>query len=396
MLALRQRGLCPPPEPDKEALPPVKEDPWMNAVAVIGLGYWGPNLVRNLHQVAGPRLRVVCDRDPRRLEAIARQYPWLERTRDPQDVFRRRDIAAVVIATPVSTHFELARAAIQSGKSVLVEKPLVPSTAQAEELIDLAHRRSVVLMVDHVFVYSPAVQKIRQLVAQGELGQVRFIDSVRINLGLVQSDVNVLWDLAPHDLSIVDYVLDRFPESVAAYGKAHVLPGIEDVAYMTLDYGQGVVANFHLNWLSPVKIRYTIFGGTERSIVYNDLDPVEKVKVYDSGLSVQRLGAEDRRRVLVDYRTGDVWAPHLPKLEPLRQVVEHFLHCVDEGEAPLTDGLAALRVVRILEAAQESLRRDGERVSLGVRFASAASESLRPASPQSPGRARRSAACPDR
>ncbi len=343
----------------------------MNAVAVIGLGYWGPNLVRNLHQVAGPRLRVVCDRDPQRLQAIARQYPWLETTTRTEEVFARRDVSAVVIATPVSTHFPLARAAIQSGKSVLVEKPLTTSSAQAEELIDLAYRRSVVLMVDHVFVFSPAVQKIRQLVAAGQLGSIRFVDSVRINLGLVQSDVNVLWDLAPHDLSIVDYVLDRFPESVAAYGKAHVLPGIEDVAYLTLDYGRGLVANFHLNWLSPVKIRYTIFGGSQRSIVYNDLDPVEKVKVYSSGLSVQQLAAEDRRRVLVDYRTGDVWAPHLEKVEPLRQVVEHFLHCVDSGETPVTDGLAALRVVRILEAAQQSLRRNGQRVELGVRFSSA-------------------------
>ncbi len=336
----------------------------MNKVAVIGLGYWGPNLVRNFHQVAGPRLAVICDRDPRRLEAIGRLYPWLERVQNPQEVFQRRDIQAVVLATPVSTHFPLAKAALEHGKCVLVEKPLTASLEQAEHLVDLAQRQGLVLMVDHVYVFHPAVEKIRQLVQGGQLGQVRFIDSVRINLGLVQSDVNVLWDLAPHDLSIVDYVLGRFPISVAAYGKAHVLPEVEDVAYLTLDYGQGLVANFHLNWLSPVKIRYTIFGGTQQSIVYNDLDPVEKVKVYSRGLSVHAQDVEGRRRLLVDYRTGDVWAPHLDKVEPLRRVVEHFLHCIDHQEVPLTDGMAALRVVKILQAAQESLKQDGQRIFL--------------------------------
>lgn len=333
-------------------------------VAVIGLGYWGPNLVRNFAALGGGELLVVCDQDAARAQAIARLYPALRAETDPQRVFADPEIDAVALATPVATHYPLAKAALLAGKSVLVEKPLTASVEQAEELVDLAKRKGLVLMVDHVYVYSPAVRKIKEMVDAGLLGDLLFIDSVRINLGLFQRDVNVVWDLAPHDLSIVDHLVGRLPRSLAAFGAAHAGHDLEDVAYLNLDFGRGLIANFHLNWLSPVKIRYTMIGGRAKGLVYNDLHPAEIIKVYDSGITLREDNLEDRRRLLIDYRSGDVWSPHVPGGEPLQFMVRHFLECVREGKRPQTDGESGLRIVRILEAAQRSIKAQGGRITL--------------------------------
>jgi len=332
-------------------------------VGVIGLGYWGPNLVRNFNAVIGENLRACCDRDPTRAAAIARAYPGLKITGDFDAILADDSIDAVAIATPVETHHPLAKAALLAGKSVLVEKPLTASVEQAEELVELAERRGKVLMVDHTFVFSPAVRKMKEIVDSGQLGDILFIDSVRINLGLFQHDVNVVWDLAPHDLSIIDYLLGRLPLSLSAFGAAHAGNGIESIAYLNLDFGGGLIAHFHVNWLSPVKIRHTIVGGTAKSLIYNDLDAVEKIKVYDSGITVRHEDVEDRRRYLIDYRAGDVWSPHIPTQEPLRSMAAHFVECVATGRPPITDGRAGLRVVRILEAAQRSIKAQGGRVT---------------------------------
>lgn len=333
-------------------------------IAVIGLGYWGPNLVRNFQAADGAEVSVCCDRDAARTEAIRRAFPKVKTASSANAVFSDDRIDAVVLATPVETHYELAKAALETGKHVLVEKPLTANVEQAEELAALAERKGRVLMVDHVFLYSPPVRKIKEIVDSGQLGDLLFVDSVRINLGLFQHDVNVIWDLAPHDVSIVDHMVGRMPRSVAAFGAAHTQNDFEDVAYLNLDFGDGLIANFHLNWLSPVKIRYTMLGGSRKSLIYNDLDPVERIKVYDSGISVRHDDLEGRRGLLVDYRVGDVWSPHVARGEPLRIMAEHFVECIARGSRPLSDGQAGLRVVRILDAAQRSIKAQGGRITL--------------------------------
>lgn len=336
----------------------------MTRVAVVGLGYWGPNLVRNFHRNERARLRFVCDLQAERAAAMARTYPPAEALADAYAAARHPDVDAVVIATPVGTHYALAKAAIAAGKHVLVEKPLADSTEHAEELVELASRAGVVLMVDHVFLFTAAVRKIKEIVDRGELGELYFINSVRVNLGQFQHDVNVVWDLAPHDLAILDYLLGRLPRSVAVFGAAHKQRQLEDVAYLNLDFGQGLIAGFHVSWLSPIKVRQIMISGEKRCLVYNDVDPVEKIKVYDSSVHVEAVDLEDRRRLLVDYRAGDVWSPHVEQAEALQAVVAHFLDCIASGERPLTDGAAGVRVVRILEAAQQSIKAQGGRITL--------------------------------
>lgn len=336
----------------------------MERIGIIGLGYWGPNLVRNFQALLGPCAVFGCDRDRARAAEVARRHPGLVLVDDVDALLANDQIDAVAVATPAATHFALARAALEANKSVLVEKPLCTKSAEAEVLIEEARRRDKVLMVDHTFVYSPAVQKVHELVTTGQLGCLRFIDSVRINLGQVQPDVNVVWDLAPHDLSIADYLLGRLPHSVAALGAAHTRPGVEDLAYIHLDYGDGLMASVHVNWLSPVKLRSTLIGGSRRSIVYNDLEPVEQVKVYDCGVELRTDDAEGRRQRLVDYRTGDVWSPHVGREEPLRRVAAEFIDCCRRGCRPLADGEAGWRVVRVLEAAERSIRAQGARTEV--------------------------------
>ena len=334
----------------------------MLAAAVIGLGYWGPNLARNFASSPRTELRWLCDQDQDRLSTLSSRYPSASTTTDSEDLFHDPSLDIVAIATPVATHYALAKRALHAGKHVLVEKPLASGSIEAAELIDLAAERNLVLLVDHVFLYSPSVQKMGELCRSGGIGDIRFIDSVRINLGLIQNDVNVLWDLAPHDLSIIDSLLGREPESVVALGESHVANGTVDVSYLHLDYGE-VKAAVHLNWLSPVKIRHFMVGGSEKSILYNDLDRSESIKVYDRGVRVDAEPA-NRRGLLVSYRSGDVLSPRLDAFEPLMQMVSHLADCIENGATPISGGEQGLRVVRILEAADQSLAQDGARISV--------------------------------
>lgn len=333
-------------------------------IAVVGFGYWGPNLVRNFFETPGARLAAVCEANPDRLEIVRNRYPGVKTTTQLDEILNDKDIHAVVIATPVSTHYKMASAALNAGKHVLVEKPLTANVPDAEELVALAARKKLTLMVDHIFVYSPPVRLMKEIVDSGQLGDLLFVDSVRVNLGLFQKDVNVVWDLAPHDLSIIDYVVGRMPKSVGTFGAAHADDKIEDVAYLNLDFGDKLIASFHVNWLSPVKIRYTILGGSKKSLVYNDLDASEKVKIYDSGITVNTDDLEGRRNLMISYRTGDVWCPRIATTEPLRQMASHFVECIEKGRTPITDGQAGLRLVRILDAAQRSIKAQGGRITL--------------------------------
>ncbi len=337
----------------------------MTRVCVIGAGYWGPNLIRNFAACPDTELVAVCDRDEQRLEKVLRPYPCVEAITDFDRVLTRMDIEAVAIATPVDTHAPLGVAALEMGKHVLIEKPLAGSVHEAEQLVAAADRANRVLMVDHTFIYSGPVQKIKQIVDSGEIGDLYFIDSVRINLGMFQHDVNVVWDLAPHDLSILDYLVGQLPRSISAFGACHAneVAEIEDVAYLNLDFSDGLLASFHVNWLSPVKVRHFIIGGSNKSIVYDDLEPTERVKVYDRGITIND-DVEAKRGVMVGYRTGDVWSPHIPQVEPLAQMVRHFAECIRENKQPLTNGEAGLRVVKILEAAQRSIKAQGGRITI--------------------------------
>jgi predicted dehydrogenase len=339
----------------------------MIRVGVIGYGYWGPNLVRNFAEAAGAQVAAVADRRPERLAQAQARYPAIRVATDHLDVIGDPSVDAIAIATPVSSHFELAYAALRAGKHVLVEKPITASSDQALRLIDEAARRRLVLMVDHTFVFTPAVQKIRELTQAGELGDLYYYDSVRINLGLFQHDVNVLWDLAVHDLSIMDFVLGRQPVSVSATGLAHVPGEPENIAYVTMFFADNVIAHVHANWLAPVKVRRTLLGGSRRMVLFDDLEASEKVKVYDRGISVN-ASPENVYQMLVGYRTGDMWAPQLAIREALHAEAAHFVECVAQSRAPITDGAAGLRVVRLLEAATQSMKEQGRpiRVEAGA------------------------------
>ena len=336
------------------------------SVGVIGCGYWGPNLIRNFAESEAAELRWICDGDPRRLEKVSRRYPSARAARDYEELINDPALDAVVVATPVATHYPFARRALEAGKHVLVEKPLTASAREAEELIRLAALSGLVLMVDHTFIYTGAVRKIKELVETGEVGDLLYFDSVRINLGLFQHDVNVVWDLAPHDLAIMDYVVGRRPVALTATGSCHIQPGIENIAYVQLRFDDSLIANFHFNWLSPVKIRRTLIAGSRRMIVYDDIEPTEKVRVYDSGVTrhEREPDVEETYKTLVSYRTGDVWVPKLDSTEALRYVAAEFLDAVRTGRPSVADGAAGLRVVRLLEAAQESIGDGGRWIKL--------------------------------
>ena len=334
----------------------------MIGIGVIGYGYWGPNLVRNFNEAQSSKVVAVCDLSSQRLAQVHRRYPAVKTTTDYRDLLSDPAIDAIAVATPVSTHFELAIQVLRAGKHVLVEKPLTTTVEQGERLLEEAARSKQVLMVDHTFVYTSAVRKIKELVTGGQVGKLYYYDSVRVNLGLFQHDVNVLWDLAVHDLSIMDYVLDARPEAVAATGIAHVPGQPKDVAYLTCVFGSSLIAHFHVNWLAPVKIRRTLIGGDQQMIVYDDLEPSEKVKIYNKGITLNN--GEGRYQLLVGYRSGDMQAPQLDTTEALQAEVVHFLECIERGCHPLTDGEMGLRVVRILEAANHSLTQCGRPVEL--------------------------------
>ena len=336
-------------------------------LAVIGAGYWGPNLVRNAMATPELRLSWLCDLDEDRAKAVLGRYTTVRATASVERVLDDPDVDAVTIATPARTHFDLVRAALDAGKHVLVEKPLTPTHAEGVKLVALAKARRRVLMLDHTFCYTPVVGRIREIIASGELGEVQFVDSVRINLGLVQPDVDVLWDLAPHDLSILDFVLpaDVVPVAVAAHACDPIGAGRPCLAYLTLWLSSGAIAHVHVNWLSPTKIRTTVIGGSRRTIVWDDVNPAQRLAVYDRGVDLSAAGADERRAALISYRTGDVVVPALPEREALRGVMGEFAAAILEGRAPLTDGGSGLRVLALLEAARHSIENDGRRIELG-------------------------------
>ncbi len=329
-------------------------------VGVIGCGYWGPNLIRNFSSVKGWRVKYICDLNSNRLAQIHEQFPWTQPVTDATVLFDDKELDAVAIATPVSSHCSLALAALEAGKHVLVEKPLAASRADAEQIVLAAERAGRILLVDHTFIYTPAVQKIKQLVEAGELGDLLYFDSVRINLGLFQHDINVIWDLAPHDFSIMDYLFADKPVAAAAHGMCH-FGNQEDMAYVTAFFERNIIAHFHVNWLSPVKIRLILIGGSRKMVLYDDMENSEKVKVYDRGVDVvDSLGGI--YSLLVQYRMGDMYSPKLDTKEALRSEVEHFRDCILSERQPITDGHMGLRVVELLEAAQHSLESGGSRV----------------------------------
>jgi predicted dehydrogenase len=334
------------------------------SVGIIGAGYWGPNLIRNFSACQATEVGGVCDANPQRLDGIRKNWGHLEMV-DSLDQLIDLKVQAVAIATPVSTHFPIAKRCLEAGLHVLVEKPLTATVQEAEALVALAAKHKRVLMVDHTYLFNNNVRMIKKVVEEGTLGDLYYVDSIRINLGLFQRDVNVIWDLAPHDLSIVDHVVDQDARSISAWGCAHTDSGNEDMAYVNVDYGDQMMASFHVNWLSPVKVRQMIFAGSKKSLIFNELNTTEPVKIYDRGIELgETTNAEERRRLLVGYRSGDVWSPQIDPGEALQGVVSHFASCIREGTTPISDGRLGLRVVRSLEAATRSIKAQGGRVIL--------------------------------
>jgi predicted dehydrogenase len=328
---------------------------------VIGYGYWGPNIVRNLVGTDNVSVRAIAEINPTARARAHKAYPGIKITESASEVILSPEIDAIAVISPVWTHFDLAKAALENGKHVFVEKPFTSTSAQGEELINLAAQKNLKIMVDHTFLFTGAVKRIAQLVDEGVLGNLYYYDSTRVNLGLFQHDINVLWDLAPHDLSIMDHLIKASPEAVVATGQGH-LNGHEDVAYMTLYFPGKVIAHINVNWLSPVKVRTTLIGGEKRMVVWNDLEADEKVKIYDKGVQItSREGLYD---LLVSYRSGDMWAPQIEQVEALRQELSYFVHCVETGEEPFNNGHAGLRVVKMLEAASKSLEQRGALIRL--------------------------------
>jgi len=330
-------------------------------IGVIGYGYWGPNVVRNLQGLENCQLVAICDSNPANLQGARQARPDVELTRDCSELLTSTQIDAIAVVTPVWTHFDLAKSALQNGKHVFVEKPFTSTTQQAEELIELATRNRLKIMVDHTFLFTGAVRKIRQLVDNGTLGKLYYYDSTRVNLGLFQHDINVVWDLAPHDLSIMDYIIPKKPEAIVATGERH-LNGHVDVAFITIYFPGNVIAHINVNWLSPVKVRTTLIGGEKRMLVWNDLEADEKLKVYDKG--VQMRTGHEIYELLVSYRSGDMWAPKVEPTEALKAELAYFIDCILNDRTPINDGPAGLRVVKMLEAADQSLKKRGTTIRL--------------------------------
>ena len=332
-------------------------------IGVAGYGYWGPNLVRNFANTEGAQITAICDMDASKLARGQRLHPGVVITREFQDLLIDSRIDAIAVATPVHTHYELALAALRAGKHVFVEKPLAQTSEQARRLVEEAERRKLILMVDHTFLYTPAVQKIRELIGDGALGDVYYYNGMRASLGLFQSDVNVIWDLAVHDISIIQHILNEEPVAVSATGASHVPGTPENMAHIALFFQSSCIAHISVNWLSPVKVRRTFIGGNRKMIVYDDLEPTEKIKVYDKGITVNGT-PENAHQLRIGYRAGDMWAPHLAAKEALQTEAEHFIACVCSGAPPLSSGLTGLRVVEILEAASRSIAEQGYPIRL--------------------------------
>lgn len=331
-------------------------------VGVIGYGYWGINLVRNFFNATDCTVKAVADGRPERLALLAKNFPSILGVKTADEIINDPQIDAVVIATPVFSHFELAKKVILNGKNVLIEKPITSSVAEADELINLATQKGVTIMVDHTFLYTGAVEKMKELIDTGVIGTPRYFDSSRINLGLFQPDVNVLWDLAPHDISILTYLVNEMPDSINATGISHTKNGIENIAYMTVNYNNDFIAHFNCSWTSPVKVRQTLIGGDKKMIVYNDLEPTEKVRVYDTGYSHKT--EEDKTRVMVDYRTGDIFIPKVKLSEALLGMANDFVQSIIKKKAPLANAELGKRVIQILEASQVSIKNGGKEVKI--------------------------------
>jgi predicted dehydrogenase len=332
-------------------------------VGVVGYGYWGPNLVRNFSTSASARVIAVSDLSTANLTACSRLYPSIQATPDFAELINNPEIDAIAIATPVNTHYDLALAALRAGKHVLVEKPMARTSDQVRRLIDEAERRKLVLMVDHTFLYTPAVQKIRALIAERAIGEIYYYDSIRSSLGLFQSDVNVIWDLAVHDLSIIHYIFDEEPVAVSATAVSHVSGSPENMAHLTLFFKSNCVAHISVNWLSPIKLRTTFVGGSRKMIVYDDLEPTEKIRVYDKGITITEA-SEKAQQLRIGYRAGDMWAPHIAAKEALQTEVDHFADCILNGTAPISSGRSGLQVVEVLEAACQSIAERGNAIRL--------------------------------
>jgi predicted dehydrogenase len=333
----------------------------MLKICLIGYGYWGPNLLRNFNAQDNCKVTVVCDQRKERLDLILKSYADTYLTSDIEDAFSK-DFDAVIIATPVYTHYEIARKAFLAGKHVLVEKPMASTVVQCSELIELAKKKNLVLMVDHTFLYTGAVRKIKELVADDFIGSINYIDSTRINLGLFQPDINVLWDLAPHDISIVNYITDAKPVAVNATGISHTNNNIENIAYLNLLFDNNFIAHFHCSWSSPVKIRKFLIGGDKKMIVWDDMEPTEKIKVYDTGY--KHSSDEEKRKVLVDYRTGDIFVPKISSIEALNLMAKDFINAITNHMEPIANAQNGLFVVKILEAAEKSIKNKGTEIVL--------------------------------
>ncbi len=331
-------------------------------IAIIGYGYWGPNLLRNFSLVKNCKVHTLCDLKLERLQTALNLYPTLKLSSDIDEVITNKEIDAIVIATPVFTHFPIAKKALLAGKHVLIEKPMTSSVEEAEELIELSLKHKKVLMVDHTFLYTGAVQKMKELIDSGNIGQIKYLDSTRINLGLFQSDVNVLWDLAPHDISICDYLMSEKPLSVQATGISHTKNGIENIAYLTLNYQSDTIAHFNCSWTSPVKIRQLLVGGDKKMVVYNDMEVTEKIKIYDTGYEYK--SEEEMKRIRIDYRIGDIYIPKLETKEALLGMANDFINAIENGVKPVCDYNLGLSVVKILEASQTSIKAGGKEVEI--------------------------------
>ena len=329
---------------------------------VIGYGYWGPNIVRNFFNTPDCIVQLVADSRPERLAALGKVFPSVKGIKDADEIINSKDIDAVIVATPVFSHFALAKKALLQGKHVLIEKPMTSSVAEADELINLAAQKGLTLMVDHTFLYTGAVQKMKELITTEAIGTPRYFDSTRINLGLFQPDVNVLWDLAPHDISILTFLVNESPLSINATGISHTRNNIENIAYMTVNYGSDFIAHFNCSWTSPVKVRQTLIGGDKKMIVYNDLEPSEKVRVYDTGY--QHQTDEYKTKIMVDYRTGDVYLPKLNSHEALSGVAKDFIQSIINKKDPVANATLGKKVVQILEASQESIKNNGKEVKI--------------------------------
>jgi predicted dehydrogenase len=328
-------------------------------IGVIGYGYWGPNVVRNFYNAPNATVAAVCDLNPKSLQRVRRTYPAMVVTTDADDILTNANIDAVAIVTPISHHFSLAKKALENGKHVFVEKPFTATTVQAEQLIEIAARKNRTIMVDHTFLFNGAVRKIREVMDAGTLGNLYYYDSTRVNLGLFQHDANVVWDLAPHDLSIIDYLIEDAPEAIVATGEKHV-NGTEDMAFITMYFPNKVIAHLNVNWLSPVKVRTTLIGGEKKMLVWNDLEADEKIKIYDKG--IERSGGNSGYDLRVSYRAGDLWVPRVEQVEALTREAHYFVDCIFNGKTPFNDGYAGLRVVQMLEAIDESISQKGKMV----------------------------------